>query len=105
MFQAPPPLCTLYVLSVGKGSQTSLILPTPYFFDPTQPLTVDQIKEIQRRHFLHPESKHYRSHVGDRQSANGYPISTWRWTNVNSEWREVVQPGLWRDLEVLGYRP
>jgi hypothetical protein len=83
----------------------SLILPNVYFRDPSQPLSENKYKELQRRHPLHPDSENYRSIVGDRISANGYPISSWRWMSVCSEWSEILVGALWKDLDVAGYRP
>lgn len=77
----------------------------PYYFDPIMPPTVEQMRELNENNPLNPKSKHYRSIVGDRVSANGYPISTWRWSALSTEWRDVMRPVLWQKLELLGLRP
>lgn len=61
--------------------------------------------EIQRQIPLNSSSDNFRSIYGDRVSANGYPISSWRWQYVASEWRDVLKGKMWRDVEVIGFRP
>jgi hypothetical protein len=82
-----------------------LILPDHIISNPADPHFVQEMRELERIHPLNPNSTNYRSIVGDRVSANGYPISSWRWQLVNSEWREILQKPLWNHLEVKGYQP
>ncbi len=67
-------------------------------------MTTEEYLEIQKRNPLHPENENYRSIVGDRISANGYPISSWRWRTVCSEWNEILTDALWEDCELSGPR-
>ncbi|KAK4688322.1 hypothetical protein P7C73_g1803, partial [Tremellales sp. Uapishka_1] len=93
------------ILLMALTESKSLILPAPYFFDPSVPMTEAQFQEIQNRNPLRQGSENYRSIVGDRISANGYPISSWRWLKVCSEWRDVLKSRLWENCDMAGYKP
>lgn len=62
------------------------------------PITPSQIAALQARSPLHPSNPHYLSIVGEVRSANGYPLSAWRWLEVSKEWWAVLRRELWRDL-------
>lgn len=42
---------------------------------------------------------------GEIRSANGYPLSSWRWLVINKEWWAILRRELWRDLVLAGTRP
>lgn len=58
--------------------------------------------EFYINHPLHPSNPHYRSIVGEEQSANGYPLSCWRWMYLNREWRDVLRRKLWTSCTFVG---
>lgn len=68
-------------------------------------MTQEEFGEMQKRNPLHPDSENYHSIVGDRISANGYPISSWRWMGICSEWNETLKEVLWENCEIQGFRP
>ena len=83
----------------------SLILPDHVITNPMDPHYAREMRELERMNPLNPDSDHYRSIIGDRVSANGYPISSWRWQLICREWRELLEGPLWTHLEVKGYKP
>lgn len=86
------------------ASAPRLILPPPIVLNPHQPLTHAQFAALQARSPLNPASPHYRSIVGERRSANGFPVSSWRWLGVSREWWAVLRSEIWRDCVVGGWR-
>lgn len=64
-----------------------------------------RMMDLQRQVPLSIHNENYRNISGDRVSANGYPISSWRWQTISSEWREVLRERLWVDLDVVAFRP
>lgn len=84
---------------------TRLILPPPVLLDPFAPISQSQLASLQSRSPLHPYNPNYMSIRGEIRSANGYPLSSWRWLAINKEWWAILRRELWRDLVLAGTRP
>lgn len=65
-------------------------------------LTPERMRRIANQHPLNPESENHMSTALDRYSANGYPLSSWRWMTVSAEWSVFTREVLWRELELVG---
>ncbi|KAL7412484.1 hypothetical protein BDY24DRAFT_107164 [Mrakia frigida] len=91
------------IILMALEESRALILPPPLLLNPHQPLTERQIANLQARSPLNPANPNYMSLVGERRSANGYPISSWRWLKVSREWWSILRAELWRDCVVGGY--
>ncbi|KAI9639876.1 uncharacterized protein MKK02DRAFT_40205 [Dioszegia hungarica] len=96
-----PPELRVRILLDALQESVDYIQPAPLAVDPLG----SRYLELQRQIPLHAGQKNYRSIYGDTVSANGYPISSWRWSGVCREWRDELRAGLWKDLEVVGHRP
>jgi hypothetical protein len=91
------------------ASYCSLILPPIVLSGPMQPfgphiVSVRQ-EDLEKYNPLNPDNPNYRSIVGEMVQANGYPLSSWRWTGLNREWRNILRGELWRRCVVGGRDP
>lgn len=84
---------------------SSLVAPPPILLHPAQPISSAQLKALQRRSSLHPSNPNYRSLVSEAHSANGFPISSWRWLRVGREWWSILRRELWKETTVGGFEP
>ncbi len=85
----------------------SLIVPSSDFVPlrrPFQPPSLRSLQEEVLHNPLNPDNPHYRSVIGEERSANGYPISSWKWQTLSAEWRGSLRKRLWRRCMISGRR-
>ena len=91
-----PDVCSIFVWI------SRLILPPMDFVPAFQPLgpTLQDAADLHRNNPLNPENPHYRSIVGETRSANGYPLSSWKWMKLGTEWRDYLRRKLWTKCSI-----
>ncbi|CDZ96187.1 hypothetical protein [Phaffia rhodozyma] len=92
------------ILLMALDESKSLVVPILKLTNPYG-VTPQQYAALEKRSPLNRSNPNYRSVMNEYRSANGYPLSSWRWLRVCREWWALLRRELWKRCTIDGWNP